>query len=141
MKKTTDSRSGAPQTADPSGKRPHRNQRQVGSHYEELAAEALQAKGLRILEKNFRTRTGEIDLVARDGACLVFVEVKYRRTGICGSPEAAVNAAKQKTIMRTAALYLLLHDLPEETDCRFDVAAVSGDNRVVHYPNAFGGLN
>ena len=63
------------------------NKRETGSRYEDAAAAFLQSKGLRLLEKNFRCRKGEIDLILMDGACLVFTEVKYKiRSGWRASP-------------------------------------------------------
>ena len=62
------------------------NKREIGSRYEEAAAAFLQKQGFRILEKNFRCRQGEIDLVCREGKELVFTEVKYRSDVSCGSP-------------------------------------------------------
>ena len=103
------------------------NRRAVGSAYEECAAEYLRAQGYRILEQNFRCRTGEIDLIARDGAYLVFIEVKYRRNAGSGDPLEAVNAAKQTTISRTASYYCLKKGYGETMPCRFDVVAICGD--------------
>ena len=79
------------------------NRRETGSRYEKQAAVFLEQKGYEILEMNFRCRRGEIDLVARDGEYLVFVEVKYRADLRCGRPAEAVTPAKIQRI-RTAAL-------------------------------------
>ena len=70
------------------------NKRAVGSRYEEETAAFLQKNGYRILEKNFRDRRGEIDLIAKDGRTLVFVEVKYRKNARNGYPEEAVDTRK-----------------------------------------------
>jgi len=102
------------------------NKRAVGTAYERLAGTYLKERGYQILEYNFRCRAGEIDIVARDGAYLVFVEVKYRRSAECGTPFAAVGAKKQRVICRTAAYYLLTHGYGETTPCRFDVVGVLG---------------
>ena len=72
------------------------NKRQTGSEYEQKAAQYLQAKGVHVLELNYRNRKGEIDLIARDGDYLVFVEVKYRKDTRKGAPEEAVNYRKGK---------------------------------------------
>lgn len=104
-----------------------RNKRTIGSRYEESAAAFLEQNGYSILEKNYRDRYGEIDLVAEEGRYLVFVEVKYRKNRDCGYPEEAVNSEKQKRIRHTARYYLYKHGLSEETPCRFDVVAVMGD--------------
>lgn len=72
------------------------NFRRLGAFYEDRAARLLEERGYWILEKNYRCRIGEIDLIARDGRTLVFIEVKYRRTDSFGRPEEAVDARKQK---------------------------------------------
>lgn len=112
-------------------KRGRVNVRQLGAEREALAAEYLQGRGYRILERNYRTRTGEIDLVAKDGAVLVFVEVKYRKDASCGSPLSAVDARKQQRIARTARCYLMERGYGTETDCRFDVVAITGSEIVL----------
>ncbi len=116
------------------------NRRAVGSRFEEMAAAHLEAQGLSILAHNYRCRLGEIDLVAREGETVVFVEVKYRKGDAYGAPEEAIHAAKQQRIRRVAQRYLLDQHLPLETCCRFDVVAVDGDGRLTHYRNAFGGI-
>ena len=112
------------------------NKRKTGTEYEELAARWLTGKGFEILEKNYRCRIGEIDLIAREGGYLVFVEVKYRRTADQGDPEEAVDQRKRRRIGQAAAYYLYLHGLPENTLCRFDVVAlIPGKYRICK--NAF----
>ncbi len=108
------------------------NHRIVGGHYEEEAAAFLKKSGYDILEQNYRDRQGEIDLIAKDGAYLVFVEVKYRRTVRKGYPEEAVGIRKQDKIRHTAKYYLYQHGYPEDTPCRFDVVSITdGDLRVL----------
>ncbi len=102
------------------------NKRETGSRYETLAAAYLTKSGYVILERNFRGRQGEIDLIARDGTYLVFIEVKYRANGAMGDPLEAVGAIKQQRIRQTAAWYLRRHGLPEDTPCRFDVVGITG---------------
>lgn len=102
------------------------NRRKIGATYEEQAATYLEAHGYRILERNFRCRIGEIDLIAREGKTLVFLEVKYRRNGSCGSPAEAVTHEKQRRICRVADYYRMLHRIPEQQNCRFDVVAIQG---------------
>ena len=104
-----------------------RNKRSLGAKHEQRAAQYLEALGYFILETNFRCRQGEIDIIARDGAYLVFVEVKYCADGRAGEPEEAVTPAKQQTILRVARFYLYCHRLPETTKCRFDVVAIKGE--------------
>lgn len=96
--------------------------RQLGRWGEELVARAMQAKGWRILERNWRCRQGEIDLIAADSRYLVFVEVKQRRSGRYGPPGAAVTAAKRDRLRAAAQQYLLEH--PTRLQPRFDVAQV-----------------
>ncbi len=98
----------------------------MGTQYEQAAARYLTANGYRIIQKNYRCRRGEIDLIAKEGRYLVFVEVKYRRDGRCGPGQYAVTAAKQRRICFAAAWYLNAHHLPEDVPCRFDVVAVQG---------------
>ena len=101
------------------------DRRKVGARYERAAAVFLESMGYEILERNFRCRMGEIDLIARQGGYLVFVEVKYRRDRRAGSPEEAVDRRKQRSIGLAARVYLQEKGL-EEVPCRFDVAAVDG---------------
>ena len=112
------------------------NKRAVGSRYEEETAAFLQKNGYRILEKNFRDRRGEIDLIAKDGRTLVFVEVKYRSTNESGLPEEAVDLRKQRQISRVAAWYLTEKGLDIYTPCRFDVVAIEGEE-IRLYRDAF----
>ncbi len=100
----------------------------VGADYEKKAAEYLKGLGYEILTQNFRCKTGEIDLVARDGKYLVFVEVKYRANGKMGSPQEAVDWRKQKKICKTAAYYCMREKIPDTQPCRFDVAACMGES-------------
>lgn len=104
----------------------NRNKRAVGGHYERLAAGYLQDHGAVILERNYRCRSGEIDLIVRDGRYLVFVEVKYRRDAGKGYPEEAVDCYKQQHIFRAAQYYLYSNRYGENTPCRFDVVSIMG---------------
>lgn len=103
------------------------NKRAVGTAYEKQAGEYLMQQGYEIVAYNFRCRYGEIDMIARDGEYLVFVEVKYRKNAESGSPLEAVNAKKQYIISRVASYYCLTHGYGESTPCRFDVVAILGD--------------
>ena len=114
------------------------NRRQTGTAYERRTGEYLKEQGYELIGYNFRCRQGEIDIIARDGRYLVFVEVKYRRDGQTGDPLEAVDRAKQRRISRTAQYYCLTHGYGETTPCRFDVAAVLGtDGEVRLVRNAF----
>lgn len=121
----------------------NRNQRKTGGHYEEVAASYLAKQGIQILDRNYRCRMGEIDIVAREGRTYVFCEVKFRTTGSAGDPAEAVDSRKQATIFRVAAYYLKQHRLSENTSCRFDVIAMTGAGaytQIRWIPDAFGGF-
>lgn len=110
---------------------------QLGAQGEEIAAAHLARAGLRVVARNFRTRRGEVDIVAQDGETLVFVEVRTRRTASFGSPEESVTARKRRRIVLAAQQYLQEHGL-EARPWRVDVAAVvlrAGAPEVRHYPN------
>lgn len=112
------------------------NNRMVGADKEEIAAAFLVRNGVTVLERNFRCRTGEIDLVCRQGEYLVFVEVKYRRDTQKGTPQEAVGMTKQKKICRVADYYRMIHHLGDATAVRYDVIAIQGED--VHWiTNAF----
>ena len=113
------------------------NKRQVGTQYESMAVQYLTEAGYHILERNFRCRTGEIDIIAKDGAYLVFVEVKYRASAACGSALEAVDYRKQKSILRVAQYYMVSHGYGTQTNCRFDVVAIQG-TEITLIQNAFG---
>ena len=90
-----------------------------GAAAEAIAARHLAAHGLAIVERNARSRYGEIDVVARDGDTLVFVEVRLRRSGRYGGAAASVGAAKRARMIAAAGDYLA--KLPRTPPCRFDV--------------------
>jgi putative endonuclease len=101
--------------------------RELGDGGEEIVAAHLRRLGWRILEAKFRCRRGEIDLIAEepDGAALVFVEVKARRSRTHGAPAEAVDGRKQTRMIEAARAYLARRDAgAEEPLCRFDVAEV-----------------
>ena len=95
----------------------------LGSLGETLARQALEREGYAILATQYRTPRGEIDIVARDGPCLVFVEVKARRTVERGTPAEAVTPRKQRRVIVMARDYLARHQT-DATECRFDVVAI-----------------
>lgn len=102
-----------------------KNNRETGSGYEEQAAACFSRNGYEILERNYRCRAGEIDLIGRDGRFLVFIEVKFRSSLKAGDPAEAVDQRKQRRIITAARYYLADHGFDEDTPCRFDVAAVT----------------
>lgn len=112
----------------------------LGAWGEGQAAKYLRRKGVKILQRNYRTPVGEIDIVGRHRKLLLFVEVKTRRTTVCGAPAEAVGPFKQRQILRTAEWFLQQEDYGK-LQPRFDVVTVLGEgDRVVieHIENAFG---
>ncbi len=113
------------------------NKRALGGRFEELAADHLIKAGLVILERNYRCRIGEIDLIARDEAgTIVFAEVKYRKSTSFGQPYEAVDLRKRKTICRVADHYRLCHGGLKGHDFRFDVISILGEE-LTWFQNAF----
>lgn len=112
----------------------------LGWRGERAAAKYLKKQGLRVLAHSFRTRWGEIDLIARQEDTLVFVEVKTRRRG---DPVEAVTPRKQKRLTRAAHRFLRRYNLVEsKVPCRFDIVAIvwpdaRGRPQIQHIPNAF----
>lgn len=99
----------------------------IGAHFEQLALEHLERAGLKLVERNFRTRFGELDLILRDGPTLVFAEVRYRRDPRFGGSAASVGAAKRTKLTRAAQGFLQAHPRLAALPCRFDVVAFDGD--------------
>ena len=98
-----------------------------GSRGEHVATAYLEAQGVRILERNYRSRYGEIDLLGRDGTYLIAVEVKTRKTGTSGMPAEAVYYRKIVKICRTFNRYRMAHRISEDQPARFDVMEVIPD--------------
>lgn len=99
--------------------------RQKGFQAEQIASEFLAAQGLKEVARNFNCRYGEIDLIARDQDHLVFVEVRYRRSGSHGGGTGSIDFTKQRKLRNTALHYLQRNRL-SDAPCRFDVVSVSG---------------
>lgn len=117
--------------------------KQLGALGEQYAFEHLSQQGYRVLERNWRCRTGEIDLIAWDGALLVFVEVRTRSggSGSFGTPQESVDYRKQLQVMETAQLYVHSRQL-QQHQLRFDVVSVITDKdgnkqSLDHIMNAF----
>ncbi len=112
----------------------------VGARGEELAVAYLRNCRYAILERNFRCKGGEVDIVARDGKMLVFVEVKTRRSDAYGVPQLAVTPFKQRQISKAALTWLAKQRLTE-SPARFDVIAIvlhdPADPSIEHIRNAF----
>ncbi len=101
----------------------------IGRWGEDIAARYLARHGYEILDRNYRTPAGELDIVAREGDAIVFVEVKTRRSSAFGPPQAAVTPTKAAHII-AAAQHYLLDTARESGDWRIDVVAVFGNPKV-----------
>ncbi len=117
----------------------------TGQMAEDLVARRLAAAGWFIVERNARTRYGELDIVARAGSTLVFVEVKAGRAGAAFGPERpilAIDARKQRRVRKLATAWMAERDLPRYDEIRFDAIGVTFDRAgravdVEHIPAAF----
>jgi putative endonuclease len=114
----------------------------LGRLGEDLAARHLAAQGYEIVDRNWRCREGELDIVARDGECLAMVEVRTRRGTALGSPEESITPAKQQRLVVLADAYVMAHDWSGYW--RIDVVAIEMDRRgkllrIDHYENAVSG--
>jgi len=114
----------------------------IGETGEQVAARYLKKKGLKVLERNFWTRAGEIDLIVKDNETIVFVEVKTRSSIKIASPEDAVTRKKQRNIYRVAELYLKKRGLLHKVNARFDIVSVVKDKTgklkvASHFKRAF----
>jgi len=108
----------------------------LGSEAEIVAAIYLQQKGLKLLERNYQSRYGEIDLIMQSGKTLVFVEVRLRSSGSFGGAAISVTPIKQQKIIKTASQYLQKHG---DANCRFDVILMTkpSEDGIEWIPNAF----
>lgn len=114
-------------------------QQEFGRKAEAIAIRRLKKTGYKIIEQNFRTRIGEIDIIARDGKTIVFVEVKARKTTRYGHPKQAVTHAKQRKISMVALEYLKTTG-QSTAKARFDVVAITAlsfDPKIEIIKNAF----
>ncbi len=112
---------------------------QLGKRGEDLAAKYLSDGGMEILARNFRAGHGEIDIIAKDGNSLVFIEVKSNMSQAFGPPETWVNRRKQENLIRVAEAWLEENQI-EDVDCRFDVVAIhfaEHPPRINHIRDAF----
>lgn len=117
------------------------DRRAAGKRGEEAAARYLRRRGYRIVEANFRTRRGEIDLVAEKGEWIVFVEVRSRADAEHGAPVETIGPAKRRRLVLAATEFLAGRGLTERP-CRFDLIGIlpgkDEDIEIVHLENAFG---
>ncbi len=111
---------------------------ELGKKGEKLAAEMLRQKNYEILETNWRHDKDEVDIIAREGEELVIVEVKTRSTDYFGDPEEAVDAAKERNLIRAAEAYVEMNDL--DIDVRYDVISIilkKNQSNIRHIRDAF----
>lgn len=100
------------------------NSRVIGREWEAEALKRLEAAGLRLLDRNYRCRLGELDLVLRDGDGLAFVEVRFRRRNDFGTGAESVGTTKRRRLIAAAQHYLQRHPDLADMPCRFDVVAI-----------------
>ena len=112
------------------------NKWETGTKYEEQAAAYVVTRGLVLLEKNYRCRQGEVDLIGVHEDCLVFIEVKYRKNARSGMPEEAVDKRKQAKICLVSDYYRLTHPFNSKRQVRYDVVAICGED-TRWYQNAY----
>jgi putative endonuclease len=117
------------------------NRQDTGKQGEMLAQQFLRDKGYTLIETNFRCRTGEIDLIAKDGDIVVFIEVRTVTSPKFGPAYQSVTYRKQQQVKRVALFYAARHNLVN-TQFRFDVIGITlnrktGDHQIEHLPNAF----
>jgi putative endonuclease len=119
---------------------PPEARRAQGDAAEERACRHLDRSGFTIVERNYRTKSGEIDIVARKGDVLVFVEVRSREVPGFGTPEESVTPAKRRRIVAAARQYLTKVPSSSWREARFDVIAIEGSGNAAalrHFPAAF----
>ena len=111
--------------------------KEIGQYYETLAVKHLKSCGYKILCQNYRTKFGEIDIIAKDknDNCVVFVEVRYRKNLFFGLPKETVNFYKQNRLIKSAMGYIKQHNL-KNLNFRFDIISIT-DDEIEHIKNAF----
>lgn len=112
------------------------HKRETGVAGEARALTYLQAQGLSLVARNFRSRFGEIDLIMVDGATLVFVEVRVRRHTKFGSAAESVTVAKQRRLICTAQSFLQQHPAWQKHNCRFDIVGLNAAQMAAPDPGA-----
>jgi putative endonuclease len=111
-----------------------------GRYYEALALRYLKAQGLRLVQKNYRCTSGEIDLIMLDKHTLIFVEVRFREDEDFGTAIETIDRRKQQKVVRAAQHYLLLNGIYNSHQCRFDVIGITKKNNDIEFSwlaNAF----
>ena len=117
------------------------SRKEVGTEGEKLAAKFLKRKGYRIIQRNYKCKLGEIDIIAEHDGTIIFVEVKTRQTQEFGSPQSSVTATKRGQISKVALFYIRAKRLVDQS-CRFDVIGItfppgSRKPEIEHIENAF----
>lgn len=110
------------------------NKRQIGSFYENSACAYLEAQGIKILKRNYRCKLGEIDIIGKEGNCVIFFEVKYRKSDAYGYSVSAVDYKKQNKICKCAAYFCMQNFWVNEI--RYDVIGIT-DTKIDWVKNAF----
>ncbi len=98
---------------------------QTGQQAEELVCQHLQKEGLKLIDRNYRCRLGEIDLIMQEANDLIFIEVRYRENIFFGNGAESVTRTKQNKLIKAASYYLQQQKLHESINCRFDVVSLS----------------
>lgn len=101
----------------------------IGKTHEDVACTYLQEKGLKLLERNFSCKRGEIDLIMQEGSSIVFVEVRYRKNNLYGTGAETISALKQKKLIMAAQVFLSYKRWHNTYPCRFDVLSLSKDTQ------------
>ena len=112
------------------------NKRKIGELNEEKAITFMVDNGYKIIDKNFYSKNGEIDIIALKEKYICFVEVKYRKDLTCGSPEESVTLSKMRKICKASMYYLYTHNEYSDFQIRYDVVALTAD-KIAYYENAF----
>ena len=98
----------------------------IGALGEEAAVKAIKKQGYKVLERNYRTKMGEIDIIAKDGEYTCFIEVRLRKNNDFGSPADTIDIRKQQKIIRTAKYYAVIKKI-YDTPMRFDAVLINAD--------------
>src|SRR3989344_4863812 len=115
------------------------NSNSQGKHAENFACRFLEQQGLILIQKNFRTKMGEIDLIMRDGPAVVFVEVRYRKHSHFGGCAESIDIKKQQKLIKSASCYLQSHRALDQIPARFDLVFFDGEMKLHWVKNAFEG--
>lgn len=110
------------------------NKRTIGEHYEQFARQFLEQQGLKFIAQNQHYKTGELDLIMRQNACIVFVEVKFRKNTSFGGAAYSISKQKKRCLLQTAYLWLQRHNYSTtQTQYRFDAIIIEGKISNTHW--------